>query len=325
MKKLKIKSVLLLGGLGFIGYNLSKYLLEKGLNVTILDSKNVSSGYNDFHLINLKKERVNVIEDSIGNAEKYKEQIKNSDCVVDLAALISHYDSMRSPLFDIENNTIEHIKFLEVLKNFKNKKVIYISTRQVYGRQEKFPVDENSNLNPIDVNSINKYTTEMYYSLYSRYYGFPLTILRLSNIYGEGMHIKDKRLSFIGWFFNRVITNNPIELYSDGSTLRDLLYVKDLVRTIYNSILVESTGIFNVGSENSYPLKFIAEKLVKLNPKSSIIYVPFPDELKSIDIGSFKPDISKAKEFLNHKEETTLEEGLKNTYDYYQKYKGYYL
>uniref|UniRef100_A0A7C3NDH2 NAD-dependent epimerase/dehydratase family protein n=1 Tax=candidate division WOR-3 bacterium TaxID=2052148 RepID=A0A7C3NDH2_UNCW3 len=325
MKKLKIKSALLLGGLGFIGYNLSKYLIENGVDVTIIDSKNGSSGYNEFHMINLRKEKINIIEDSIGNVEKYKDQIKNTDCVVDLAALISHSDSMKNPLFDIENNTIEHIKFLEVFKSFKNKKVVYISTRQVYGKQEKFPVDESSNVNPVDVNGINKYATEMYYSLYSRYYGFPLTILRLSNIYGEGMHIKDKRLSFIGWFLNRVITNNPIELYSDGSTLRDLLYVKDLVRTIYNSMIVENTGIFNVGSDYSYSLKSIAEKLVKLNPKSSIIYIPFPDEIKNIDIGSFKPDNSKAKEFLNHKEETLLDEGLKNTYEYYQKYKGYYL
>lgn len=325
MKKTKIKSVLLLGGLGFIGFNLSKDLLEKGFDITIVDSKNSSSGYNEFHLISLKKEKVNIIEESIGNAEKFKENIKNADCIVDLAALISHSDSMKNPLFDLENNTVEHIKFLEVLKNYRNKKVIYLSTRQIYGKQEKFPVDENSLINPVDVNGINKYTTEMYYSLYSKYYGLNLTILRLSNIYGEGMHIRDKRLSFIGWFFNRVITNNPIELYGDGSNLRDLLYVKDLVKTIYNAIMSDHTGVFNVGSDNSYSLKVIAEKLVKLNPKSSIIFIPFPEELKNIDIGSFRTDNTKVKELLNHKEETSIDEGLKNTYEYFQKYKGYYL
>ncbi|MEO0238297.1 MAG: NAD-dependent epimerase/dehydratase family protein, partial [candidate division WOR-3 bacterium] len=147
----------------------------------------------------------------------------------------------------------------------------------------------------------------------------------LSNIYGEGMHIRDKRLSFIGWFVNRVITNNPIELYGDGSILRDLLYVKDLVKTLYNAMVSDSSGIFNVGSDNSYSLKAIAEKLVKLNPKSSLIFIPFPEELKNIDIGSFRTDNSKVKELLNHKEETSIDEGLKNTYEYFQKYKGYYL
>lgn len=325
MKKTKIKSVVLLGGLGFIGFNLSKYLIEKDLDIAIVDSKNGSSGFNEFHLISLKKERVSIIEESIGNAEKFKDIVKNADCIVDLAALISHSDSMRNPLFDLENNTVEHIKFLEVLKNYKNKKVIYLSTRQVYGKQDKFPVDENSSINPVDVNGINKYTTEMYYSLYSKYYGFTLTILRLSNIYGEGMHVRDKRLSFIGWFINRAITNNPIELYGDGSNLRDLLYVKDLVKTIYNAIISDNNGIFNVGSDNFYSLKVIAEKLVKLNPKSSIIYIPFPEELKNIDIGSFRTDNSKVKELLKHKEETSVDEGLKSTYEYFQKYKGYYL
>ncbi|MEO0304049.1 MAG: NAD-dependent epimerase/dehydratase family protein [candidate division WOR-3 bacterium] len=325
MKKAKIKSVVLLGGLGFIGFNLTKHLLEKDLDITIVDSKNTSSGYNEFHLLSLKKEKVSIIEESMGNAEKFKEIIKNADCIVDLAALISHSDSMKNPLFDLENNTVEHIKFLEVLKKYKNKKVVYLSTRQIYGKQDKFPVDENSSINPVDVNGINKYTTEMYYSLYSKYYGFNLTILRLSNIYGEGMHIRDKRLSFIGWFVNRVITNNPIELYGDGSILRDLLYVKDLVKTLYNAMVSDSSGIFNVGSDNSYSLKAIAEKLVKLNPKSSLIFIPFPEELKNIDIGSFRTDNSKVKELLNHKEETSIDEGLKNTYEYFQKYKGYYL
>lgn len=325
MKTKKIRSVLITGGLGFIGFNLTQFFIQNGLEVFVLDSKNENSGYNEFHLLTLKKKGLTIIEETMGNIHKHREILKNVDSVVDLAGLVGHLDSMKNPIADIENNTVEHIRFLENIKGSKISKIVYTSTRQVYGKQEKMPVDENATVKPLDFNGINKYSTESYYSIYSKYLNFDIVILRLSNIYGEGMHIRDKRLSFLGWFMNRVVTNNPIEIFGDGLNVRDLLYVGDLVNTIYNSLVLDVSGIFNVGSDKTYTLKRIAEILVDLNPKSSIIYVPFPDDLKNIDIGSFITDNSKAKNLLKHRENVTIEEGLKKTYEYFQKYKGYYL
>lgn len=324
-KTRKISSVLVTGGEGFIGFNISKLLSEKGYEVTVLDSENSMSGYNPFHRIMLEKLNVRIITDSIGNISKYDKQVKNAGAIINCAALISHIDSMKNPILDIENNTIEQIKFISYVKQFQNKKIIYTSTRQVYGRQEQLPVKETSAVNPMDSNGINKYTSELYYTLYSRIYSLNIIILRLTNIYGPGMHIKDKRLSFIGWFLNRCITNNPIELYGNGLQKRDMLFVTDLCDTLYKAMLSDFKGIVNVGSDISLTLKDIAEIIKENNPKVNILKVSFPEEIKKIDIGSFHTDNTLAKKILGHKENISIQEGIKITIDYYNKYKGYYL
>ena len=321
----KISSVLIAGGEGFIGYNLSRLMAEKGYEVTILDSENKMSGYNPFHRTMLEKLDVRIITDTIGNISKYENLVKSAGAIINCAALISHIDSMKNPILDIENNTIEQIKFIDYIKQFQNKKIVYTSTRQVYGKQDSFPVKESAAVNPVDSNGINKYTSELYYSLYSRIYSMDTIILRLTNIYGPGMHIRDKRLSFIGWFLNRCITNNPIELYGDGMQKRDMLYVSDLCETILNAMISDYRGIVNVGSDTPVTLKKIASIIHENNPKVTMLNINFPDEIKKIDIGSFQTDNTLAKKILNHEEKITIEEGIKNTIEYYNKYKGYYL
>lgn len=326
MKKTKkIERVLITGGEGFIGFNLAKFLNELKHEVTVIDSENPMSGYNKFHSASLEKLGVRIIRDTIGNISKHEQAVKSSDAVVNCAALISHLDSMKNPILDIENNTIEQIKFIDFIKQFPQKRLIYTSTRQIYGRQEKFPVREDSPINPVDSNGINKYTTELYYTLYSRLYGMNSAVLRLTNIYGPGMHIRDKRLSFIGWFMNRAVTNNPIELYGDGGQSRDMLHVNDLCRTILSALESDYKGIVNVGSDNPVTLRDIAFILREKNPKVTILNISFPEEIKKIDIGDFSTDNTLAKKLFSHKESVDIREGLSDAYEYYTKYKGYYL
>ncbi|HAV91744.1 TPA: hypothetical protein DCW38_00980 [candidate division WOR-3 bacterium] len=324
-KKKKVSSVLVAGGEGFIGFNLSKFLQQKGYDVTVIDSENSMSGFNTFHKTSLDKLNIRIIKDTIGNISKYENEVKKADAVFNCAALISHTDSMKNPILDIENNTIEQIKFIDFIKQFTGKKVIYTSTRQVYGKQDKFPVKEDAPINPVDSNGINKYTSELYYSLYSRIFSMDTVILRLTNIYGPGMHIKDKRLSFIGWFLNRCVTNNPIELYGDGNQQRDMLYITDLCETMHNAMLSDFRGTANVGSDSPVALKEIAGIIRENNPKVNLLNIDFPDEIKKIDIGSFQTDNTLAKRILNHKDTVSIKEGIKKTIEYYNKFKGYYL
>ncbi|MDD3803847.1 MAG: NAD-dependent epimerase/dehydratase family protein [bacterium] len=324
-KQKQVRSVLVTGGEGFIGYNLSKRLAEKNFEVTVIDSENPMSGFNPLHRTNLEKQNVRIIKDTIGNISKHEQSVKKCDAVINCAALISHLDSMKNPISDIENNTIEQIKFVDFMKQYPQKRIIYTSTRQVYGKQEKFPVKESAPINPVDSNGINKYTTELYYSLYSNIYSLNSLVLRLTNIYGPGMHIRDKRLSFIGWFINRCVTNNPIELYGEGSQKRDMLYIDDLCDTLISSLNSDYRGTVNVGSDTSSSLMEIALLIKRNNPRISILNVNFPEEIKKIDIGDFSTDNTLAKKLFNHKETVNLEEGLKKTIDYYNKNKGYYL
>jgi len=321
----KGKSILIAGGLGFIGYNLAMHMQKDGYAVYVIDSKHLSSGYNPYHLSSLKKMSVHVIEDRISNIMKYEQILKKCTAVYNCAALISHLDSMKSPVVDIENNTVEHVKFLEGMKNFPEKRLIYLSTRQIYGKQIVLPVTEDSPVMPVDVNGINKFATEMYHSLYSRLYDINTLILRITNVYGPAMHIRDKRLSFIGWFINRAVTNNHIEIYGDGSAKRDMLHISDLCTTLSKCIDSRHRGLLNIGGGETLNLNEMAKIIKGFNEKVDIEYKKFPTDLEKIDIGSFQFDDSKARNAIEHNPKTAFKEGISECLDYFNKYKGYYL
>ncbi len=317
--------ILITGGLGFIGFNLALHLSEAGHNIIILDSCNPDTGYNNYHLDILKKHSIKVIIDTIGNAEKYKNDFDNVEIVFNFASLIGHMMSVKRPLNDLEQNTVEHIKFLEFLKELNPRKIIYSSTRQIYGRQEKIPVNEKQCVNPVDFNGISKYSTELYHRVYAEIYNIKLIVLRITNVYGPAMYIKDSKLSFMGWFINRVLTGNNIEIYGSGKQCRDLLYIDDLICTMENAIDTEFTGIVNLGNDKSYTLNEITEEMCKFNNEVKVIYKEFPKERKKIDIGSFSTDSLLAKTKLEHNPRIDLEKGIEKTLNYFNELKGYYL
>ncbi len=319
------KNILITGGAGFIGFNLAMYLKKKNYNIYVIDNCVKNSGYNKSHEELLIKSKIHFIHDRISNIKKYSYIIKKTDIIFNLAALISHLDSVKFPLRDIKNNTLEHIKFLEYLKEFKNKKLIYTSTRQIYGKQKKLPVNEKTCVNPTDINGINKYSSELYHRVYANYYDFNLIVMRISNVYGPGMYIKDKKLSFIGWFINRMLKNKNITIYGNGEQKRDMLYIDDLLKTFESAMNSDFNGVINIGSNKVYTLKQIAKTCESINNNVNINYIDFPNELKKIDIGSFSTDNTLARKILKHKSNTSLKTGLELTYKYYKKYKEFYL
>ena len=114
--------ILITGGLGFIGFSLALQLNKAGHSIIILDSCNPDTGYNNYHLDILRKHSIKIIIDTIGNIEKYKKELDNTEIVFNFASLIGHMMSVKKPLYDLEQNTLEHIKFLEFLsKSFNSK------------------------------------------------------------------------------------------------------------------------------------------------------------------------------------------------------------
>lgn len=321
-----MKKVLIAGGLGFIGINLSLMLREIGYDVVIIDRCHKNSGFNELHIEYARKIGCSVITDSISNIGNYISELKSTECIINLAALISHSDSMHDPLTDIENNTIEHIKFLKVITDrMKGTRIIYASTRQIYGKQETLPVDENTCVNPVDINGINKYAAELYHRVFSNVNDMNLLVMRITNVYGPAMHIRDRRLSFIGWFMNRVLQGENIEIYGSGEQKRDMLFIDDLNRSFIGAVESDYRGILNIGGAEAFSLNDIAAACRNLNPLSGIVKVPFPAESIKIDIGSYASSSKKAGRILNHNPETSLEKGLLNTYEYFKQRMEAYL
>ncbi|MDH4209537.1 MAG: NAD-dependent epimerase/dehydratase family protein, partial [Anaerolineae bacterium] len=223
------KKVMITGGLGFIGSNLAHRLVDYGADVLIVDSLIPDYGGNLFNVEGIRdRVRINVAD--VRDVSGMNYLVQGQDYIFNLAGQVSHVDSMSDPYTDLEINCRSQLSLLEACRrNNPAVKVIYASTRQIYGVPDYLPVDEKHLLHPTDVNGINKMAGEWYHILYSHVYGIRATSLRLTNTYGPRQLMKHSRQGFIGWFIRLAIDGQEISLYGDGRQVRDLNYVDDAV------------------------------------------------------------------------------------------------
>jgi len=246
--------------------------------------------------------------------------ITNKDFLFNLAGQTSHIDSMSDPQTDLDINVSAQLSILNACRNYNhNIKIIFASTRQLYGKPIYLPVDENHPINPVDVNGINKLAGEWYYLLYNDVYGIRTCVLRLTNTYGPGMRVKDARQTFLGIWVRQLLEGESIKVFGDGQQRRDFLYVDDCVQSLLLAGASDKTSgkVYNVGSPQRINLKDLAALMVNLGYGGSYKLIPFPTERKAIDIGDYFSDISLIKEELGWFPQIELHDGLKKTLSYY--------
>lgn len=313
------KKVLITGGLGFIGSNLARKLVEKGANVTLVDSLIPQYGGNTHNIADIRdKVSVNICDIRDPYAISYL--LDSQDFLFNLAGQTSHMDSMEDPKTDLEINSTAQLSILEACRKVNNHiKIIFASTRQLYGKPEYLPVDENHPVRPVDVNGINKLAGEWYHLLYNNVYGIRACALRLTNTYGPGMRVKDARQTFLGIWIRLLLEGKPIKVFGDGLQLRDFNYVDDCVDAMLRAGLSEKVNgkVFNLGSSEVISLKSLAELLVSLKMRGTYEVIPFPQARKAIDIGDYYSDYSLFHKTVGWEPKVTLREGLEKTLDYY--------
>jgi len=320
------KNVLITGGVGFIGSNLARRLVREGANVTLLDSMLDEYGANLFNIKDIKDDVVLNFSD-MRDEHSLRYLVRDKDYIFNLAGQVSHQDSMREPFMDMEVNTRAQLTLLETCRYYAPQTIIvFSSTRQIYGHPQYLPVDENHPLAPPDVNGINKLAAEHYHQLYTKVYGVRTVSLRLTNTYGPGQLIKNARQGFIGWFVNRAVTGETIQLFGTGEQLRDFNYVDDVVEAMCLAALHEDAygDVFNLSGERA-SLKTVAETLIRLSGKGNLQIVPFPEERKKIDIGDFYGTSEKIEKRIGWKPKVGLEDGLRRMVEYYMRYMDEYL
>ncbi len=320
------KNILITGGLGFIGANLAIQLVELGANVTLVDSLIPEYGGNEFNIEPIKNRVIVNIAD-VRDEFSMDYLVRGRDYLFNLAGQTSHLDSMRDPYKDLDINCRAQLSILEACrKNNPRVKIVYASTRQIYGKPDYLPVDEKHLLHPTDVNGINKMAGEWYHILYNNVYGVRAVSLRLTNTYGPRMRVKDARQTFLGIWLKRVLDEQPIEIWGDGLQLRDFNYVDDVVEAMLLAATSDEANgqIYNLGSDETINLKALAEKLIALNRGGTCHIIPFPPERQAIDIGDYYSDFSRIQKRLNWTPRVNLDEGLTRTLDYYRTYREYY-
>ncbi len=314
------KQILITGGLGFIGSNLGRALVAQGANVTLVDSLIPQYGGNPFNIEDFRdKVIVNVSDVRDPFAMAYL--LKDKDYLFNLAGQTSHMDSMSDPQTDLDINANAQLSILEACRKVNpDIKIVFASTRQIYGKPNYLPVDEKHPIRPVDVNGINKLAGEWYHLLYNNVYGIRACSLRLTNTYGPAMRVKDARQTFLGIWVRLMLEGKPIKVFGDGLQLRDFNYVDDCV----NALLLAGASdhangkVYNLGSKEFIGLKALAELMVNLGFGGSYELIPFPPERKSIDIGDYYSDFSLISQDLGWVPSVALTEGLKKTIRYYQ-------
>jgi UDP-glucose 4-epimerase len=320
------RRVLITGGLGFIGSTLARRLAAMHARVTVADSLVPEYGGNLFNIAGIEdKLQVNISDVRDEHSMRYL--VQGQDFLFNLAGQTSHADSMQNPYTDLDINCRAQLSILEACRKYNpHIKVVYASTRQIYGKPKYLPVDEDHLLGPVDVNGVNKIAGEEYHILYNNVYDVRACALRLTNTIGPRMRIKDARQTFLGIWIRLLVEGKPFEVW-DGQQLRDFTYVDDAVDAfLLAAASPESDGqVFNLGGDCVISLKDLAGLLVEINGCGEYITRSFPSDRRRIDIGDYYANFNRIRTRLGWQPKVPLRDALSRTLAFYREHLRSYL
>ena len=321
------RRVMITGGLGFIGSNLARQLVDLGADVLLVDSLIPDYGGHLFNIAGIEdRVRINIAD--VRQASTMNYLVRGIDVIFNLAGQVSHIDSMRDPHTDLDINCRSQLTILEACRhNNPGIRVVFAGTRQVYGKPDFLPVTEDHLVRPTDINGINKVAGEYYHLVYNNVFGVRACSLRLTNIYGPRQLVKHNRQGFIGWFVRLAVEDQEIQVFGDGSQLRDFVYVDDAADAFLRAGATDVCNghAFNVGGAEPTAHRDLVRILTETAGTGRVRFVDWPPEKKAIDIGSFYADSSRFMAATGWSPTVGLHEGLARTVAYYREHLFRYL
>lgn len=327
MKNLfKSKKVLITGGLGFVGSNLSIKLAGLGADVLIVDNMLPRQGGNLFN-IEPVKDKVKVNISDIRNPTSMNHLVKGMDYIFHIAGQVNHVDSVKEPLNDLSINVEGTLVLMEALRmNNPDAKVIFTGTRGEYGSSLTLPVSEDHAINPIGIYAITNFAAERIVLTYNNLHHIKSLCLRITNTFGPRHQMAHDEYGVFNWFIRKAMDNEVIPIFGDGRILRDYLYIDDLTDSLVNIALNDNAygEVYNVGS--GVPLSFVelAKMIIDITGTGKVDYTEFTTERKALEPGDYYADITKIKKTIDWSPKITLEDGIKRTIEFYRKYKEHY-
>lgn len=323
----KHKNILITGGLGFLGSSLSHKLIEFGANITVIDNLNPLYGGNIFNIKEIA-ERIKIVINDVRNIEILIPLVESADIIFHLAAQVSYIDSLRIPYEDLDLNAKATLTILESCRKLNPKaKIVFSSSRMVYGKVEQSLVTEKCSANPLSLYGIHKLTSEKYLLMYHKDFGIPITILRLTNPYGPRQQVKHSKYSLVGWFIRQAIEGKTIKIFGDGAQLRDYVFVDDIVNAMLRCAKEPKAigEVINVGSGVSTRFCDMVSAVINCVQNGKMEFIPWPNDYEKIETGDISVDISKLKTITSWQSDITLENGIKKTFEFYKKFIENYL
>ncbi len=307
---MKNKRVLITGGAGFIGSNLAEELVRKEHDVVILDD--LSTGKEE----NIKefKDSVRFVKGSITDLALLRDLFRDVECVSHQAAIPSVQRSVEDPLATNEVNVKGTLNVLVAARDSEVEKVVYASSSSVYGDTPELPKREEMKPNPKSPYAVSKLTGEEYCAVFSEVYGLKTVSLRYFNVYGPRQDPYSEYAAVIPRFITRVLKNKPPIIYGNGEQTRDFTFVRDVVMANILAIERDVEGVFNIASGKRISINELSNKIMGI---VGIRLKPIYDKPREGDIKDSSGGISRAKEKLGYEPRYNLEEGLKETMEYF--------
>jgi UDP-glucose 4-epimerase len=304
-----MKNCIIYGGGGFIGSHLCEELLKQNYNVTIFDKINFAKD-------NLKsfKDKIKIIEGDFNNEYDLLNSLDGVDYVYHLVSSTLPASSNDNPVYDVESNLISTLRLLGDVVKRKIKKVVFVSSGgTVYGVPKDVPIAEDHSRHPICSYGITKKTIEDYLYMFNYLYGLDYTVFRLSNPYGERQNPLYAQ-GAIPVFIKKILLNEEIVIWGDGSVRRDYIYIKDAIIPLVKSLeYIGESKIFNLGSGKGYSVNELLDmikRISKAEPK--VKYVAG----RKLDVPVSVLDISLLKKEMNYTPKIDIEKGIEITYNY---------
>lgn len=320
------KRVLITGGLGFIGSNLAHALVAAGADVTILDALMAVYGGNRFNIEGIE-DRVRVIAGDIRDEQLMNDLVKGKDVVFNFAAQVSYIDSMKDPFLDFDMNCIGHLRVLEAVRHqAPQAKVLFSSSRLVYGKILTTPVDESHPTNPLSIYGVHKLAAEKYSRIYFDTYGVRSSVIRIPNPYGPRQQMKHAKYSIVGWFVRQALEGKTIQVFGDGAQERDYLYISDLVDAFLRVAASDRTDgeVYNIGTHERVRFIDMVDTILDVVGTGTKEHIPWPEHYERNETGDYIADTRKIRAAVGWETRVPLRKGIEDMVDYYRAHRAHY-
>ena len=318
--------VLITGGAGMIGSTIASLLVEQGAEVTVVDAMLPPYGGNRFNLNGIMDKLV-FVKGDIRDLDRVKEWVDGADYVFSLAAQVSYVDSNHDPLHDLDINCRGHLNLLLALSHINRRaKVIFTSSRFVYGTIEYNPVDEGHDFNCLSIYGIHKLAGEKYYRFYHDSQGLDTVSVRITNPYGPRQQMKHGKYGIVNWFIRLALEAKPLTVFGEGLQQRDYIFVEDVAEGILNVALADGTAgqVYNLGTGVGTPFIDMVHLVAENIPGTEVQYLPWPQDRYFVETGDFIADISKLRGATDWTPRTGLPEGIAKTIAFYRQHREKY-